>query len=665
MTDFNPDAYLSEKGDSFNPDAYLASKGKVGDEPSALDKFGRWAGLETRNLIQGATALPATLLMDPISALYNFGADKIQGNGNGPRFNEANANIANMLTNMGLPNPETPGERVGSAIAQGVVGAGQGIYGLGRGLQSAASPTAQAMGRTLSANPIKQVIGGATGGGSAAVAKEAGLPIPLQIAAGVAGGITPFAAPSVATGLSRVANRGLSALSNGEIQLLNPATEAERRLRQAFTSDGGPQAAGQLAGSFADSGASTPSLLDIGGASVRRLVRASAGGGDEAHNLATGYADRIRADLQDNATNAVERMAPGGMSAGRTEAALTQGQRDLANTLYAQPYSEPATVTRGMVDALQGPTGRSAIRRALNTAEIRRDHQQMGELQDLLTVADAQSGGTDPITGRFQSLPDALEGLSAGALDRVRIAMRETGNAVAMRGNNSAAGGYFGRVNDIDTALDQTAGLVPARAAYRQTQQGIEAVPHGQAILQMPANQYAEESARLASVGGPPNIGTGLRAGAKDSIIAGIQSPAAGQTGILNRLASSTGLGRNLSNTFGEDRASTFQQALGNELRRVKNANFISPETGSQTQLRAADQGLLGGVPTSVSSFVSKVADKFLRGVSLTPAERAEVVRLGISEADLTRFASTPTVTRANPAANAVQLGGILAGRNQ
>lgn len=454
------------------------------------------------------------------------------------------------------------------------------------------------------------------------------------------GGVTEIA-PTLARAGLRTVNRGVSALTNGRTQLLNPATEAERRLREAMLSDGGPTSAVHNATSFARSGASTPSLIDIGGGATRRLVRAAAGGGDEAHNIAVQYSDRVRANLQDEAAGHARQLAPGeNRTAAQAADDFETGQNQLATEQYRAPYAEPAAVNPQMVSALEGPEGRGLIASALSDARVNRDHGAMAELQDLLEVAAAQSGGRNEITGRFRTMQEALENLSAGSLDRVRIATRETARRTAESGRNYRARGYFGRMADIDSALDQTPGLVPARAAYRQMQSQRDAIPLGQGVLNMPSAQYADETSHLASVGGPPNVGAGLQVGARQSILDAIERPAAGQTGVLNRLGSSTGVGRNLEATFGQDRTSTFREAIRNEVQRLRNANFISPESGSQTQLRHLDEGLLGGIPTSIGSFISRVADKFLRGVSLTPAERAEIVRLGTSEADLRRFAT-------------------------
>lgn len=638
--------------DPMADDWSVKSTAEAPKEPSK-PSVGRTAGLTARNLVQGVAALPS-IPINAAGGAYNAIANLLQGykepsrDPNAPfRFSSAGSNLSELLTRAGLPEPETIGERLGSDIAQGVAGAGSGI-GLGRAIQAATAPVTRSVGRIIAANPGKQIIGGATGGAAAGGAREAGMPVPVQMAAGLTGAMAPFGAAAMGPTLARVANRGTSALTNGRVQLLNPATEAERRIREAFLADGGPEAAGRIGASYAASGASTPSLLDVGGGQVRRLVRASAGGGGEAHNTATQYADRVRADLQGNAVAAVNRLHPERRTAAQATEQFEGDQGRLATEQYREPYAQPATVNRAMVSALQGPEGRGAINRAYAAARANRDLDQMGELQDLMKVAGEQSGGTHLITGKRQTLEQALDGLSARSLDRVRIAMREIAGGLAQKGARDTARGYYGRMNDIDSALDQTPGLTDARASYRQMQQQRDAVPLGQTVLTSGADDYAHQVGQLAGVGGPPNVGAGLRVGARQELLDSIRSPAAGQTGVLNRLASGTDVGENLSNTFGLGRTQVFREAIRNEVQRLRNANFVSPESGSQTQLRLADEGLLAGIPTSVRSLMSTIADKFFRGVSLTPAERAEIVRLGTSEADLRRFIMAPAM-RARP----------------
>lgn len=630
---------------------------------------GRILGLDARSAIQGVASIPATLMDIPAEG-FNLGADALLGKGKGLdgndggfRYNEMNQNVGDILTKLGLPQPETAGERVGSTIAGAVAGTG-GAIKAAKGLTGAANPVTAKVAQQVASHPGMQLTAATTGGASAAGAREAGLPWYAQEVAGLVGGMAPFGVPSMYRAGASGANRLVSGLSEGRVQLLDPTTEAERRIRAAFLQDGGPETAARNAASYANSGASTPSLMDIGGGNVRRLVRAAAGPGDETHNIATAYADQVRANLQDNAANAARQLAPGETRTVPQAETQFEGDQDrLATEQYREPYAQPAAVTKDMVSALQGPEGRGAINAAYATARARRDLPLMGELSDLREVAAEQSGGQDIVTGQRQSMEQALSGLSARALDRVRIAMREQAQALAANGKRGMAGGYYDRVRDIDTALDQTPGLTDARASYRQMQQQRDAIPLGQSILNMPSDQYAAEISGLAGVGGPPNIGAGLRVGARQSILDSIERPAAGQTGVLNRLSTGSGPGRNLAATFGDQRTAQFRAAIGNEVRRLRNANFISPETGSQTQLRLADEALMGGVPTSVGGFVTNIADKIMRKIQLTPAERSEIVKLGTSEADLRRFISslparTPTsATLAAPLSTVITTG--------
>lgn len=436
----------------------------------------------------------------------------------------------------------------------------------------------------------------------------------------------------------------LGSFLTGSDGFLDPSVEAASKIKTAFDKDGGVAAATPKLQSFGDSGSSNPSLIDVSGNNVMRLVRAAAAGDGPAQNAALSYADRVRANLQDNVTNRAMQLTPQTpQTASDYAAKLQSDQSDQAAANYAGPYSQPAAVTPDMVSALQGPEGRGAISRAYAAARANRNVQQMGELQDLLTVAQLQGGGRDALTGQLQSIDTALSNLSAGSLDRVRIAMRETGNALYQKGANDIARGYSGRVSDIDTALDQTPGLLDARTAYRGSQAQIDAVPLGQSALNLPSNQYADQVAELAQLS--PDARTAAAVGHRQAIIDAVQRPAQGQTGILNRLGTSTQQTDNLATSFGDPAASAFQTAVNNEVGRLRNATAITPNAGSQTQLRGADTALVNipDVPRSATGLVLTLVNKIRAGATLTPAERAEIVRIGTSEADLRALAAQPT----------------------
>lgn len=474
----------------------------------------------------------------------------------------------------------------------------------------------------------------------------------LEPYARAAGGFAGAGIPSIARMAVSTANRAsTAALGRG---FLDPTQEATRRLTGAFAADGGLDSALDRSNSFESSGASSPSVLDLGGGNVRRLVRAAAGGGGHAETRALSYVDQVRSNLQDNVISRANRLTPDYQgSAAHLGTELEANQGRLATEQYREPYQQPATVTPEMVDALQGSAGRSAIARARAAAEDTRDAQQMAELSDLEGVAAAQSGGRDLITGRVRSMQQALSELSAGSLDRVRIAMRERGRALAQSGQNVRAGGHFARVRDIDTALDQTPGLTEARDSYRQMQAGRDSLDVGATVLKSPSTDYAGQISDLANRGassrlGPPDLGRPLQVSARQAITDAVEAPTAGATGVLNRIGTSNRATANLAATFGAERGGQFQEAVRNEVARLRNANFISPETGSQTQLRGADAALVGSIPTSLGSLAGKIADKIFRGTQLSPQEREAIVRLGISEADIRRFATqAPRVNRA------------------
>lgn len=449
----------------------------------------------------------------------------------------------------------------------------------------------------------------------------------------VGGGITA-AAPGVMRGTMRSINRAAEGATGQGF--LNPEVEATRRLREAAQRDN-PNVIRQEMQDYAASGASDPSLLDVSGNNVMRLIRSAASSGEgQAQNAATTYAERIAGNLQDRAVGHARRLTPNETRPANVVAEELETTRgNLAREQYREPYAQPAQVTPEMVDALQGRAGAQAIRRALSDAEDNRDAVQVLELQDLLRVARNQAG-LDTATGRFRTVEESLASLSAGSLDRVRIAMREMGSTRAATGRGSSARGLRGRVQDIDTALDQTEGLREARGVYRDLSTQREAIDIGRSGLNAPGDEYAAQIAGLA--GRSPMARQQAGVGYRQSITDAIQRPAEGSTGTLNRLSTSNQQTQNLTATFGPEAAQRFQSAISREARRLQKARQISPNTGSQTQLRTIDEALVN-VVTGQGGYFRAFAD-WIRGATstLTQAEREAVVRLGTSEVDLRRL---------------------------
>jgi hypothetical protein len=461
-----------------------------------------------------------------------------------------------------------------------------------------------------------------------------GVETAVRIGGALAGGVA-------ATGALRSINA--VSVGKGGPAIIDPNDIAASKMRAAVASDGGTEVVGRNSAAWADSGASGPTLVDVGGNNVRRLVRASASGGTgQAQNIATDYAGRIRANFQDQVIDHTNGLTPGVRDSANSYAArLEQAQADTAKANYGAVKGQPVTMTPDALAALRGKPGQEAIAKAMEDAAANQDHQTMADLQKL-QVADLDHPPT----------------VSAQALEAVRRSMGEIGaGKAATPGNGYGAAGYFGRKAGLDTALDATPGLKPARAAYAQMQAGRDAVDTGMGVISTPSADYASQIADLAGKGGPPNLGPGLQVGARQALVNKLETGADGATGAAKTISQSSRATQNLGQTFGQDRAAQYQAAVGNEVKRVGNADYISPNTGSQTELRGQDTAsLISKIPRSIYDMAIRVFDTVRgHGAPLTEAERAAIVRMGTTEADLSNL------VRRNPNLNRAAIAQIAA----
>lgn len=132
----------------------------------------RGAGLATRSLIEGAGAIPI--------ALTDAAGRMVIGDEYQP--------VSETLSSAGLPEPETPGEQLGSAIGRGGASVVNG-FGAGQLLQQSTNSVARGVGDILRAAPGAQTVAGASGGASAEVARQAGVGPDGQLVASVVGGL--------------------------------------------------------------------------------------------------------------------------------------------------------------------------------------------------------------------------------------------------------------------------------------------------------------------------------------------------------------------------------------------------------------------------------------------------------------------------------------------
>lgn len=165
----------------------------------------RQLGLAGRYIVEGAAGLPAAVANVPAS-IYDKGADLIQGQGNGFRFPDQNAVVADALTGLGLPQPENSNERIIGDASRAVAGVGTGV-GAANAIGDAAGPMTQAITQAVAEAPKTQALSAASSGlASGGVREDGGSPW-AQMFLGTLAGIG-------AGGATNVAGRGYSDLRN-------------------------------------------------------------------------------------------------------------------------------------------------------------------------------------------------------------------------------------------------------------------------------------------------------------------------------------------------------------------------------------------------------------------------------------------------------------------
>ncbi len=168
----------------------------------------RQAGLAVRYGVEGVASLPGAVA-DVVGGAYNAAANAVQGDGKGFRFKPTATAVSDTLTAIGLPNPQTPDERVIGDASRMVAGGA----GMIRGAQAAsnvltgASKQAATM---MAANPVTQLVGAAGAGGAGGSVREAGGGPVEQFIASLVGGVGAGAAAQGAAGATQKATNAIA-----------------------------------------------------------------------------------------------------------------------------------------------------------------------------------------------------------------------------------------------------------------------------------------------------------------------------------------------------------------------------------------------------------------------------------------------------------------------
>lgn len=106
----------------------------------------------------------------------------------GTRYQTPTEAWGHLLTQLGVPEPDTAAERIVEAASRGAA-AGIGDVGAGLSLAKSGSKTLQGIGQAMAAGPAGQVAGGGMAAAAAQGAGESGLGPGAQIGAGILGGV--------------------------------------------------------------------------------------------------------------------------------------------------------------------------------------------------------------------------------------------------------------------------------------------------------------------------------------------------------------------------------------------------------------------------------------------------------------------------------------------
>lgn len=350
-----------------------------------------------------------------------------------------------------------------------------------------------------------------------------------------------------------------------------------------------------------------PTGVDVFGDRGRRLTRAIGVKSDTAGETLAANARSVSASTKPAAMVSTRGLVDEPRSAAQLADDLSQARSTAATELYREPYASRVQIDAETASALRGDAGRSAIQRARQAAAARRDDLQMSELDSLLA-----------------SNMDEFPEVSAGTLDRIRIAMSERAKTAGKRGANDIAGGLRGREGDLNNALDNVDGLDVARADFKAKSQAID-ILDGKERLDVFSTDPADYANWLSTL--TPEAQRANQVGIRQEILDTLGGQRASTFGSLDELATSPYVRDNLRLAVGDDVADQYIANLSARLEQTRNATFVSPNAGSRTAVLENDTA-------QAAKSAIDVGSKVLRGdaIGLLQSTADWFTRRGVSQ---------------------------------
>lgn len=483
-----------------------------------------------------------------------------------------------LVTGGGAIGTGVRGAALTGAVYGGVTGAGMGEGGVVERIPGAA-------------------LGAATGG----------------VLGGAVQGVGQVAAPYI----SRIA--GITGASSGYLSRRGASPESRAAMRFVDSLD--PEAAAAERARLQALGVQ-PSLIDVGGNATERVVRTAAGPAGPAADMAVNNAVARQANLKPEIMAVTQGLSPQPGTASQFVDELTSRRSSLAAAEYAPAYQARVPVSEDILVALADEPGRAALRRARLAAVARQDANQVQEIDALLS-------GSPP--GE----------ISAGTLDRVRIAMQGRGAAMQQRPDTrDIAGGLFNRAGQLDAALEAVPELAPARATYRNLSGAIDAVDQGRAPFTTAPEDFAAMVQNMT-----PEQRQAMIVGVRQEILDTLGGQRNAGTGSLQTISESPYARQNLEALLGPDEANQYIESIRARVQQTQRAQRVSPNTNSQTFGRSLDeetsaanmigagldvvQGARGNVVA-----IGRTIDRIRARATMSQEERQAIAQLGLGSAD-------------------------------
>jgi hypothetical protein len=469
---------------------------------------------------------------------------------------------------------------------------------------NAVGQAARATGRTVATGAAGAAAGAAYGSGEGRAVENA--------LYGAVGGAAARPIAAAAGGLGRAAAR----VAGRPVQ--RPEQTAARKLVGKLR----PTAAQEIA-EAQRLGLDPLSVVDVSRNSGRRIVRGSAAANDAGQEITTAYRATTREALPDRAQNIVRRMTGNEVDFPAAQQAAKANVRKVDEANYPQLMNQKVNITPELLDTLTSQRARGALGTAMDIADTagrRGDVTALARFNEALQTGNIDDALNTPIT--------------ASALEDVYRALRDTSRGMVQSTGEQAATRSVGRaLGDVTQSYDATLqaispDIAQARAASREARQGAEALDVGFNAFG-PARLPAAVSADVAA----------LPQSARPNVLAGGQARLQQQIGenpfaAVNAMAYRPNMTERL-NAMGAPTDDMVRSARI-EAERARTADFISPNTGSQTQLRATDLEDMGGIPVTPYGIGQKLMDfAFRRANALTGPEMEALVRMGVEPADI------------------------------